>query len=220
MAQEEVQMFPTTSLSLGSEELETPLDDLESVVALYQPRVFRFLLATLRDRDAAETLTQETFLRAWSARGSFREDCSMATWLIRIALNLARDHTRTGRFRFWKRVSANAVDVADVATLVPAHDCTAEEHLIAQQQVAAIWRTVNGLSSRQRSIFLLRFLEEMEIPEIADITGLPLGTVKSHLYRALAIVRAQHKRSEQSTSLHNAASGNANISTATLKETL
>ena len=46
MAQEEVQMFPTTSLSLGSEELETPLDDLESVVALYQPRVFRFLLAT------------------------------------------------------------------------------------------------------------------------------------------------------------------------------
>jgi RNA polymerase sigma-70 factor (ECF subfamily) len=144
----------------------------------------------------------------------------MATWLIRIALNLARDHTRTGRFRFWKRVSANAVDVADVATLVPAHDCTAEEHLIAQQQVAAIWRTVNGLSSRQRSIFLLRFLEEMEIPEIADITGLPLGTVKSHLYRALAIVRAQHKRSEQSTSLHNAASGNANISTATLKETL
>lgn len=220
MAQEEVQMFPTTSLSLGSEELETPLDDLESVVALYQPRVFRFLLATLRDRDAAETLTQETFLRAWSARGSFREDCSMATWLIRIALNLARDHTRTGRFRFWKRVSANAVDVADVATLVPAHDCTAEEHLIAQQQVAAIWRTVNGLSSRQRSIFLLRFLEEMEIPEIADITGLPLGTVKSHLYRALAIVRAQHKRSEQSISLHNAAAGNANISTATLKETL
>ena len=90
MAQEEVQMFPTTSLSLGSEELETPLDDLESVVALYQPRVFRFLLATLRDRDAAETLTQETFLRAWSARGSFREDCSMATWLIRIALNLAQ----------------------------------------------------------------------------------------------------------------------------------
>jgi len=108
MAQEEVQMFPTTSLTLGREELETPLDDLESVVALYQSRVFRFLLATLRDRDAAETLTQETFLRAWSARSSFREDCSLATWLIRIALNLARDHTRTGRFRFWKRVTASA----------------------------------------------------------------------------------------------------------------
>ena len=192
MGHEGVRMFPSTSLSLGSEARATPLDDLENVVALYQPRVFRFLLATLRDRDAAETLTQETFLRAWSARASFREDCSLATWLIRIALNLARDHTRTGRFRFWKRVSASAVDVADVAASVPAHDRSAEAQLIAQQQVAGIWATVAGLSARQRSIFLLRFLEEMEIPEIATVTGLPLGTVKSHLYRALAVIRAQH----------------------------
>jgi len=219
MAQEEVQMFPTTSLSLGSEELETPLDDLESVVALYQPRVFRFLLATLRDRDAAETLTQETFLRAWSARASFREDCSVATWLIRIALNLARDHTRTGRFRFWKRVTASAVDVAEVAAFVPTRDRSAEEHLIAQQQVTEIWQTVNGLSNRQRTIFLLRFLEEMEIPEIASVTGLPLGTVKSHLYRALAIIRTQHNRSGQSTTLHNSLARNATTSCATSKET-
>ncbi len=220
MAQEEVQMFPTTSLTLGSEELETPLDDLESVVTLYQPRVFRFLLATLRDRDAAETLTQETFLRAWSARSSFREDCSLATWLIRIALNLARDHTRTGRFRFWKRVTASAVDVADVASLVPTHDCSAEQHLIAQQQVAGIWQTVNGLSSRQRTIFLLRFLEEMEIPEIANITGLPLGTVKSHLYRALAVVREQHSGSAQSNQMHHSASRNTTGRSETSKETL
>ena len=219
MAQEEVQMFPTTSLSLGSEELETPLDDLESVVALYQPRVFRFLLATLRDRDAAETLTQETFLRAWSARASFREDCSVATWLIRIALNLARDHTRTGRFRFWKRVIASAVDVAEVAAFVPTRDRSAEEHLIAQQQVTEIWQTVNGLSNRQRTIFLLRFLEEMEIPEIASVTGLPLGTVKSHLYRALAIIRTQHNRSGQSTALHNLPARNATTGCATWKET-
>jgi len=192
MGHEGVRMFPSTSLTLGNEARATPLDDLENVVALYQPRVFRFLLATLRDRDAAETLTQETFLRAWSARASFREDCSVATWLIRIALNLARDHTRTGRFRFWKRVSASAVDVADVAALVPTRDGSAEAHLIAQQQVAGIWESVARLSSRQRSIFLLRFMEEMEIPEIATVTGLPLGTVKSHLYRALAVVRAQH----------------------------
>jgi len=192
MGPEGIQMFPSTSLTLGNEASSTPLDDLESVVALYQPRVFRFLLAQLRDRDAAETLTQETFLRAWSARASFREDCSIATWLIRIALNLARDHTRTGRFRFWKRVTANAVDVAEVAAFVPTHEASAEQHLIAQQQVAGIWETVAGLSARQRTVFLLRFMEEMEIPEIASVTGLPLGTVKSHLYRALAVIRAQH----------------------------
>jgi RNA polymerase sigma-70 factor (ECF subfamily) len=195
MVPENIQTFSSTSLNLGADARTTPLDDLATVVALYQPRVFRFLLATLRDRDAAETLTQKTFLRAWTARDSFREDCSVATWLIRIALNLARDHTRTGRFRFWKHISNNSVDVADVAASVPNRDGSAESHLIAQQQVALIWQTVAGLSERQRTVFLLRFLEEMEIPEIATVTGLPMGTVKSHLYRALNTVRARHTTS-------------------------
>lgn len=191
MAMENIESFPA-GLAIGAGSRVNPLEDLENVVALYQPRVFRFLLATLRDRDAAETLTQETFLRAWSARASFREDCAVGTWLIRIALNLARDHTRTGRFRFWKNIAAHAVDVADVAAFVPSCEASSESRLIAQQQVAAIWETVAGLSQRQRTIFALRFLEEMDIPEIAEATGLPLGTVKSHLYRALNVIRTRH----------------------------
>lgn len=118
----------------------------------------------------------------------------MGTWLIRIALNLARDHTRTNRFRFWKQAAANAVDVSDVAASVPSHQVSAEQQLIAQEQVKLIWETVAELSGRQRTVFLLRFLEEMEIPEIAEVTGLPLGTVKSHLYRSLNVVRSRHQQ--------------------------
>jgi RNA polymerase sigma-70 factor (ECF subfamily) len=200
---ENIQTFPSNGLSLGTTRDEasraTPLDDLESIVALYQPRVFRFLLVTLRDRDAAETLTQETFLRAWTARSSFRADCSIATWLIRIALNLARDHTRTGRFRFWKNISASAVDVSEVAASIPDRKGSAESSLIAREQVMRVWETVAGLSERQRTIFLLRFVEEMDIPEIAQATGLPVGTVKSHLYRALAVIRTRHSPAQQET---------------------
>jgi RNA polymerase sigma-70 factor, ECF subfamily len=192
MTTENIQMFSSTSLSMTTESRATPLDDLQGIIALYEPRVFRFLLVTLRDRDAAETLTQETFLRAWVSRASFRSDCSVSTWLIRIALNLARDHTRTGRFRFWKHISTSAVDVTEVAGSIPDRQGSAESQLIAREQVARIWETVAGLSLRQRSIFLLRFVEEMEIPEIAQATGLPVGTVKSHLYRALAVVRTRH----------------------------
>jgi RNA polymerase sigma-70 factor (ECF subfamily) len=199
MVPEDIQTFPSTSLTLSAGARTTPLDDLETVVTLYQPRVFRFLLANLRDRDAAETLTQETFLRAWTARASFREDCSVATWLIRIALNLARDHTRTGRFRFWKHISTSAVDVDEVAASLPNREGSAESHLIAQEQVKLIWETVAGLSPRQRTVFLLRFLEEMEIPEIATVTGLPLGTVKSHLYRALNVIRTRHNTLQKET---------------------
>ena len=196
---ETLQTFASASLTLTAEAHATPLDDLETIVALYESRVFRFLLVTLRDRDAAETLTQETFLRAWTARASFRSDCSISTWLIRIALNLARDHTRTGRFRFWKNLSASAVDVSEVAASVPDRQGTAESQLIAREQVARIWETVGGLSVRQRSIFLLRFVEELDIPEIAAVTGLPIGTVKSHLYRALAVIRSRHSPAQKET---------------------
>lgn len=192
LVHENVQMFSSTDVSVDAPPRSTPLDDIDTTVALYRSRIYRFLLGTLRDHDAAETLTQETFLRAWNARDSFREDCSVATWLTRIALNLARDHTRTGRFRFWKRVSNSAVEASDVAGFLPSRDRSAEANLIARQQVQNIWETVGKLSQRQRSIFLLRFMEEMEIPDIAAATGLPLGTVKSHLYRAIESVRRQH----------------------------
>lgn len=170
----------------------TPLDDMDTIVATYEQRIFRFHLVSIRDRDVAQTLTQDTFVRAWSARSSFRGDCSISTWLMRIALNLVRDHTRTDRFRFWKRVSDTAVDVSDIASHVPHRDSSLESRLIASEQMTLVWESVAQLSERQRSIFLLRFLEELELSEIASITGLPISTVKTHLYRALATIRARH----------------------------
>ncbi len=149
----------------------TPLDDIDTIVATYQQRIFRFHLISIRDRDVAQTLTQDTFVRAWSARGSFRGDCSVLTWLMRIALNLVRDHTRTDRFRFWKKVSETAIDVSDISSHVPHRDSSLESRLIASEQMALVWESVAKLSDRQRSIFLLRFLEELELSEIADITG-------------------------------------------------
>ncbi|HWW23138.1 MAG TPA: sigma-70 family RNA polymerase sigma factor [Edaphobacter sp.] len=177
----------------------TPFDDLASIVALYEQRIFRFLLISTRDNDIAQTLTQETFLRAWTSRTSFREDCSISTWLMRIALNLLRDHTRTQRFRFWKRASAAAVDVSDVSEHIPNRDSSPENHLIAKEQLAIIWDTVAQLSRRQRTIFILRFVEELDLAEIATTTGLPISTVKSHLYRALAIIRGRHNSSSKDT---------------------
>ncbi len=170
----------------------TPLDDLDSVVATHEQRIFRFHLIALRDRDLAQSLTQDTFVRAWSARHSFRGDCSLSTWLMRIALNLVRDHTRTDRFRFWKRVSETAIDVSDLSSHIPHRDSSLESRLIASEQMALVWESVAELSARQRSIFVLRFVEELELSEIASITGLPISTVKTHLYRALATIRARH----------------------------
>src|SRR5260370_32819396 len=126
------------SHSMTQQAPATPLDDMASIVATYEQRIFRFHLISIRDRDLAQSLTQDTFIRAWSARDTFRGDCSISTWLMRIALNLIRDHTRTDRFRFWKRVSETAVDVSDIASHVPHRDSSLEPRLIATAQLTVV----------------------------------------------------------------------------------
>jgi RNA polymerase sigma-70 factor (ECF subfamily) len=175
-------------------EAVSPFDNLADVHAMYEARIFRFLLFSLRDRDAALSLTQDTFLSAWRSRASFRGDCSVATWLMRIAVNLVRDHTRTGGFRFWKKVSTTAVDVAEVQSHLIHPGRSAESNMLARERLAGVWKSVEQLSERQRIVFLLRFVDEMELHEIADATGLSLPTVKSHLYRALDYVRAANSK--------------------------
>ncbi|HTH53902.1 MAG TPA: sigma-70 family RNA polymerase sigma factor [Edaphobacter sp.] len=172
--------------------IPTPFDDLAVVIDTYRPRIFRFLLASLRDPDLAETFTQETFLRAWNSRAAFRGDCSVPTWLTRIALNLVRDHTGTHRFRFWRKAAVRSVDAAEIASFLPHPDSLVESRLIAAEQVTLLWQVVSTLSDRQRTIFLLRFVDEMDLTEIASATGIPLSTVKSHLYRALAHIRKRY----------------------------
>jgi RNA polymerase sigma-70 factor, ECF subfamily len=156
---------------------------------LYHGRVFRYILFATRDEDVAASLTQDCFLRAHTARSSFRGDCAMSTWLMRIAVNLVRDHQRSMKLRFWKR--AAMLDAAEMCERLPDMKSSTEHRLIAQERVASVWRAVETLSERQRSIFLLRFVEELELPEIAKAMQLNLNTVKSHLYRALNTVKQQ-----------------------------
>ena len=168
------------------------LERFDSLYGQFHGRVFRFLMVQSRNPDLAETLTQETFLKAWNTRAQFRGDCSMNTWLMRIALNLLRDHTRTNRFRFWKKAAAESASEEDLLPQIPSRAGSQENHLIAQQQVELIWATVKELSERQRTVFHLRFVDELELTEIAEVMQLPLSTVKTHLYRALAAVRERH----------------------------
>lgn len=164
-------------------------EDFEALVRLYRPKVFRFALSSLRDVDAAETVTQDCFLRAYQARERFRQDCSMHTWLMQIAVNLIRDHIRNRRFQFWRRANrtATSVDVARHALADGAR--SPEAQALIQERVAGIWIAAERLPRRQRTVFLLRFVEDMDLLEIAVATGMKEGTVKTHLFRALRAVR-------------------------------
>jgi RNA polymerase sigma-70 factor (ECF subfamily) len=165
-------------------------EDFDALVRTHQPRIFCFLLASLRDRELAENLAQDCFMHAYRARHRFRGACSIGTWLMQIAANLLRDHYGSSRMRFWRR-AISGVDPADLCDWIPDQHVSPEAMALAKEQVNAIWKAVARLSVNQRTVFLLRFVEEMDLLEIAGITGMKEGTVKTHLFRALQSVRAR-----------------------------
>ena len=165
------------------------LADIDTLCANHRSRIYRYALMSLRDPDLAETVTQDCFLKAYRARNEFRGECSIATWLTRIATNLIRDTTRSQKFQFWKSAQATAVDVVALADRLRSPGLSAEGGLVVREELVQVWEAVAHLPGKQHSVFLLRFVEELDVTEIATVMGLRVGTVKSHLHRALAAVR-------------------------------
>jgi RNA polymerase sigma-70 factor, ECF subfamily len=183
------QLIHSGELSPVRDRMIAELEDVTTLCANYRSRIYRYALLSLRDPDLADSVTQDCFLRAYKARGEFRGDCSLATWLTRIATNLIRDAVRSRKFQFWKMVTSTAVEAGAMADRLRSPGLSAESSLVVREELVKVWDAVATLPGKQRSVFLLRFVEEMELSEIATAMGLHVGTVKSHLHRALAAVR-------------------------------
>jgi RNA polymerase sigma-70 factor (ECF subfamily) len=184
-------MNPTAACEVvaGMDSPVAELQDFDRVVQTYWPRIFRFVLASVRDTEAANTLTQDCFWRAYRSRSRFRGDSSVSTWLIHIAVNLVRDFSRNRRIQFWKRTTSSFVDTRSISDWIPDPGISPERKAVIKEQVDAVWAAATKLPERQRTVFLLRFVEDMELLEIAAATGLTEGSVKVHLFRALHTLR-------------------------------
>src|ERR1019366_9116489 len=132
--------------------------EFSAVVTAHRAQIFRFLLSSTRDADLAETLTQDCFLKAYRHWATFRGESSAMTWLMRIAINLQKDHWRNRRMQFWRRTQSNAVDLDTASEWLPSGASSAEQGVLAKERVQQVWKSVEGLSERQRTVFLLRFV--------------------------------------------------------------
>src|ERR1700684_4125649 len=129
---------------------DSAAEEFSRIVASHRPQIFRFLLSSTRDVDLAETLTQDCFLKAHRNWGSFRGESSAMTWLMRIAINLQKDHWRNRRMQFSRHTQANAVGVDEASEWLPNGERSAEQQILAREQVGQVWKAVENLSQRQR----------------------------------------------------------------------
>jgi len=158
------------------------------IVERFQRRIYRVAFAIVRDEVEADTVTQDTFVQAYTHLARFQGRSELETWLTRIAINRSRDALRRRKF-----VSLFTRDDDDVETMIePVDDRPDPERQILSVQLrAAILRAEKLLSSQQKVIFRLRHYENLSLEEIADHLGLRAGTVRAHLFRAIHKVRRE-----------------------------
>ena len=144
----------------------------DTLVCRYQSPLRRFLQnLTGGDNSLSDDLAQETFIKAWTQLATFKNKSSFETWLFRIAYNVFYDYIRS------LKESQSIEDVErEVESLYHQH---ADDGSIKADVTQALGR----LNPKERECIVLFFMEERQIKEIANITGMPEGTVKSHLSR-------------------------------------
>ena len=173
----------------GKERAASELDDIDQLVHRYRARLLRFVAFSIGDPDLAQSIVQDCFMKAYNARESFRGECSVQTWLNRIALNMILDYQRTQKFRFWRSFRKTALDITEIASTLPSSANTPEKTLLMRERVAQVVKALEAVSFNQRTIFLMHFQEEMGIQEISLATDMSVNTVKTHLNRAIKAVR-------------------------------
>jgi RNA polymerase sigma-70 factor (ECF subfamily) len=147
----------------------------ERLVPSYRRRVFGLACSVLRDRAAAEDLAQEVFVKLWQALPRYDGRAKLSTWIYAITRNAAISALRSRR----RSVSMSDPAVFEEVASREAAPGTADDD-------ASLWREVDALPDKQRQAVVLYYQEERSVEEVAEMMGMPINTVKTHLHRARA----------------------------------
>lgn len=158
------------------------------LVRRYQRRLTAFLSQLVGDMELARELSQEAFVRAWSALERFDPRYRFSTWLFRIAHNLGIDQLRRRRLLTTPLYRTDS-EGDEVEVVVPDLDKDPLGHLENRALASELRQVIDGLRPEYRELVLLRHFAGLSYQEIADFTEMPLGTVKNKLFRAHSVLR-------------------------------
>ena len=172
---------------LSDEELiiEFQKEDVEAfneLVLRYKDKVVNFLYRYIGDRDEAEDLAQDAFVKLYRSKHLYKEIAKFSTWFYTIAINTARTDAR-------KKSRYNALSISDYDPEnekdyeIPANVLAPDEVANSKIENYYIQKAINSLEDSFKEVIVLRDIEDMDYEEIAQVTGLPLGTVKSRINR-------------------------------------
>jgi RNA polymerase sigma-70 factor (ECF subfamily) len=159
----------------------------EELVRRYQRPIAAYVYRMVGDYDAALDLTQEVFIKVYNSLSRYRAEFKFSTWIYKIAHNAAIDHLRRHAVR--EQAMTTSVDGERREVLIESRRLTPEQESERKERRTEIESVVQLLPSSYRELIVLRHSHDLSYDEMAEVTGLPLGTVKNRLFRAREAMR-------------------------------
>jgi RNA polymerase sigma-70 factor (ECF subfamily) len=159
----------------------------EELVRRYQRPIAAYVYRMVGDYDSALDLTQEVFIKVYNSLNRYRPEFNFSTWIYKIAHNAAIDHLRRHAVR--EQVLSGTVDGERREVMIESRRLTPEQESERKERRSEIESVVQLLQASYRELIVLRHSHDLSYDEIAEVTGLPLGTVKNRLFRAREAMR-------------------------------
>lgn len=164
-------------------------DSFEELVRRYQRPIAVYVYRMIGDYEAALDLTQEVFIKVYGSLARYRPEFKFSTWIYKIAHNSAIDHLRRHATREQSLTSGTEGEPRELP--LESRRLTPEQESERAERRAEIEAVVRHLPGMYRELIVLRHSHDLSYDEIAEVTGLPLGTVKNRLFRAREVMRQQ-----------------------------
>ncbi|CAH0292884.1 ECF RNA polymerase sigma factor SigW [Peribacillus sp. Bi96] len=161
------------------------------IVEIYKDKVFQICFRMLGNRQEAEDLAQEAFVRAFVNIRSFNIQMKFSTWLYRIATNLCIDRLRKKKPDYYLDADVAGTDGLNMYSQIASDMAKPEEEVESLELQETIQAEIMKLPEKYRSVIVLKYIEELSLKEISEILDLPVGTVKTRIHRGREALRKQ-----------------------------
>lgn len=163
-------------------------DDFRALVVEYHPLAYSLAYKVLSDREDAEEVVQDAFVKVHDALGRFRGESSLKTWILRIVMRLSLNRRRDRSRSAWRRLGLHRrgdEELDEVSTAMPGADVrNPEAECISGEMRRLVLELLDELPASLREVLILNSLEELSYDEIARVLQVPLGTVSSRIHSA------------------------------------
>jgi RNA polymerase sigma-70 factor (ECF subfamily) len=161
----------------------------EELMRKYNKKIYNYILKMIREEEIAVELTQEFFMKIYRLLYTYNFVYKFSTWAYRICYNLVIDHIRKNKIY----IASLEKDIS-VKGMVETENYVKEDGLDAlekEEKKKYIWKSLNCVSEKYRELILLRYINDLKYNEIAEITNLPIGTVKNRIFKAKKLLKME-----------------------------